>query len=140
MLKLIILVIASAGLGFPMEAALAKIIVLKGTYTKERVHIACISAGGESNAGRVPAASDVRRPRARLNAMRPGRVPVNANTAELAKSNASGIFCARVTASRRPALDRTTVCAGTRVFEAQLYADKPKPTRTCFSLFSDSAV
>jgi len=27
----------SAGLGFPIEAALAKIIVLKGTYTKERV-------------------------------------------------------------------------------------------------------
>jgi hypothetical protein len=50
--KLMIFITAGIGLGFLIEAASARIIVLKRTYTKERVHIACINASGESNAGR----------------------------------------------------------------------------------------
>jgi hypothetical protein len=52
--KLIIFMITGTSLGFLVEAASARIIVLKGTYTKERIHIACITAGGEPNAGRGP--------------------------------------------------------------------------------------
>src|SRR5262249_37609221 len=110
--KLMIFMTASIGLGFLIEAASARIIVLKQTYTKERVHIACINASGESNAGRGPVASDVRRPKAKLNVMLPGSALANADTAEPAKSTASRIFCARVTASRRPALDRGPGRAG----------------------------
>jgi hypothetical protein len=55
----------------------------------------------------VPVASDVRRPGAKLNVMLPGSALANINAAELAKSAASRIFCARLTAARRPALDRT---------------------------------
>src|SRR6266699_2399542 len=50
--------------------------------------------------------SDVRRLRAKLNATPPGSALANANTAELAKSAASGVFCAHLTTARRPVPDR----------------------------------
>ena len=50
--------------------------------------------------------SDVRRLRAKLNATPPGIALANANTAELAKSAASGVFCAHLTTARRPVPDR----------------------------------
>src|SRR6266536_5472221 len=50
--------------------------------------------------------SDVRRPRVKLNAMPPGNVLAHVTAAELAKPPASGVFCAHLPPTRRPALGR----------------------------------
>ncbi len=50
--------------------------------------------------------SDVRRPRVKLNATPPGNVLAHVTAAELAKPPASGVFCAHLPPTRRPALGR----------------------------------
>jgi hypothetical protein len=52
MRKLIIFVMALTRLVFLADAASARVIVLKGTYTQGQVDIACTRAGGGSTAGR----------------------------------------------------------------------------------------
>src|SRR6266487_5182442 len=52
MRKLIIFVMALTSLVLLVDAASARVIVLKGTYTQAQVDIACTRAGGGSTAGR----------------------------------------------------------------------------------------
>jgi hypothetical protein len=54
MRRLIIFVMALTTLGFLVDAAAARNIVLKRTYTQGQVEIACIRGGGASIAGRGP--------------------------------------------------------------------------------------
>src|SRR6266536_4857575 len=106
MRKLIIFVMALTSLVLLVDAASARVIVLKGTYTQAQVDIACTRAGGGKLRAEATVVSDVRRLRAKLNATPPGIALANANTAELAKSAASGVFCAHLTTARRPVPDR----------------------------------
>src|SRR6266540_2726244 len=43
---------ALASLGFPVDAASARVVVLKGTHTRGQVEIACTKADGVLTAGR----------------------------------------------------------------------------------------
>jgi hypothetical protein len=52
MRKLIIFAMALTSLVFLVDAASARVIVLKGTYTQAQVDIACTREGGGSTAGR----------------------------------------------------------------------------------------
>ena len=52
MRKLIIFVMALTSLVFLVDAASARVIVLKGTHTQAQVDMACTRAGGGSTAGR----------------------------------------------------------------------------------------
>ncbi|SRR6266480_5574207 len=54
MRRLFIFMIALTTLGFLVDAAAARNIVLKRTYTQGQVEIACIRGGGASIAGRGP--------------------------------------------------------------------------------------
>ena len=50
--RLIIFTIAQIMLGFQVDAAAARVIVLKGSHTQGQIEIACTKSGGESIAGR----------------------------------------------------------------------------------------
>ena len=52
MWKLLVFIIALAGLGFLADTASARVILLKGTHTQGQVEIACTKADGVSTTGR----------------------------------------------------------------------------------------
>jgi hypothetical protein len=50
--KLVVFIMALASLGLLIDAALARVIVLKGTHTRGQVEIACTKADGASTPGK----------------------------------------------------------------------------------------